>query len=346
MEDYYKILGVPENASEEEIKKKFRELAKKHHPDFGGNPEKFKKILEAYRVLSDKKLRQEYDQKRKMKDYGFDIGNIGFNFDDLFRTSNLEDLIGDIFEDFFGTETRHHYEAKDIILDLEITLEELFKGTTKNISYKRKVICHKCDGRGSETKNFLRCNICGGLGRVKSRSSFFTGFIFETNKICQNCKGQGKIPEKICSLCQGRGYSTKNETVTINLPPKTNPREIIKIVNLGDQDPYSRKSGDLLVRIFVKPHPRFNIRGNDIISEIELTLLDLILGKKIIFDYLDEKIEIYIPPDFNEQFIKIPNKGINKGDLILKIKLKPIKKLTKRAKELLEELKKEIDNSH
>ncbi|GIW65678.1 MAG: chaperone protein DnaJ [Candidatus Parcubacteria bacterium] len=340
MEDYYKILGIPENASEEEIKKKFRELAKKHHPDFGGDPEKFKKILEAYRVLSNKKLRQEYDQRRKMKDFNFDFG--GFNFNDIFQGSSINDLIGDLFEDFFSSDIRHHFEARDIILDLEITLEELIKGTTKNISYKRKVICSKCDGTGSENKNFIRCNICNGTGKVKSRSSFFTGFIFETSKICQNCKGKGKIPEKICQNCQGRGYVAKNELITINLPPNTNLKEIIRIANFGDQDPYLKKSGDLLLRIIIKPHPKFNIKGNDLIAEIELTPIDLVLGKKLIVDYFGEKIEINIPQGFNDNFIKINNKGINGGSLILKIKLKPIKKLSKRAKDLLEELKKEI----
>ncbi|GIW66859.1 MAG: chaperone protein DnaJ [Candidatus Parcubacteria bacterium] len=342
MEDYYKILGVPENASEEEIKKKFRELAKKYHPDFGGDPEKFKKILEAYRVLSDKKLRGEYDQKRKMKDFGFNFNFDNFNFSDIFKTSTIDDLIGDLFEDFFYPDTRHHFEARDIILDLEINLEELMKGTTKNISYKRKVICHKCEGTGSENRVFIKCNVCNGLGRVKSRSSFFTNFIFETSKICQNCKGRGKIPEKICSNCQGRGYITKNESITVNLPPKTNPKEIIKIANFGDQDPLSKKSGDLLLRIFVKPHPKFNIKGNDLITEIELTPIDLILGKNLNLDYFGEEIKIYIPPGFSDSFIKINNKGINRGDLIIKIKLKPIKRLSKKAKELLDELRKEL----
>lgn len=339
MEDYYQILGVPENASEEEIKKKFRELAKKYHPDFGGDSEKFKKILEAYRVLSDKKLRQEYDQKRKMKNFGFDFGpGFDFNFD-FFKTANIEDLLSDLIEDFFTPDSHHQ---KDIILDLEVTLEELLKGTVKNISYKRKTICPKCEGTGSETKEFVRCNICNGLGRVKSKSSFFTGFVFETNKICRNCKGKGKIPEKICQNCQGRGYITKNEVITINLPPNTNPQDIIKISNLGDQDPYSKKSGDLLLRIIIKPHPKFQIKGNDLISEIELTPIDLILGKELIINFLGDKLKIYIPPGFNESSIRIPHKGINKGDLILKIKLKPVKKISKKAKDLLEELKKEL----
>ena len=341
MEDYYQILGVPENASEEEIKKKFRELAKKYHPDFGGDAEKFKKILEAYRVLSDKKLRQEYDQRRKMKDFGFGT-SFGFNFDDFFRTTDINDLLADLFEDFFSVDNRHYVEAKDIILDLEIDLEELIRGTTKNISYKRKVICRQCEGTGSQTKTFLKCNVCNGLGRVRSKSSFFTGFIFETSKVCKNCNGRGKIPEKICQDCQGRGYITKNEMITINLPANTDPREIIRISNFGDQDPYSKKNGDLLLRIIIKPHPKFTIKGNDLISEIELTPIDLILGKTLVIDFLGEKIEIRIPPGFNEQTIKIPNKGINRGSLILKIKLKPIKKISKKAKDLLEELRKEL----
>ena len=134
MEDYYQILGVPENASEEEIKKKFRELAKKYHPDMGGDPEKFKKILEAYRVLSDKKLRAEYDQKRRMMKEGF-VFDIPFDFTDLhsfFRRQDLDDLLSNLIEEFFDFYPERK-ETKDITLDLEVDLEEVIKGTMKSL---------------------------------------------------------------------------------------------------------------------------------------------------------------------------------------------------------------------
>lgn len=342
MEDYYQILGVPENASEEEIKKKFRELAKKYHPDMGGDPEKFKKILEAYRVLSDKKLRSEYDQKRKMMKEGF-FFDTPFGFEDLhsfFRQQSFDDLLADLIEDFFSFTPE---ERRDIIFDLEVELPEIIKGTNKNISYKRKVVCFNCDGTGSETKKLIRCNVCGGSGKVFKKSSFFTGFIFETAKRCNNCSGKGKVPERICKICQGRGYTIKDEIITVNLPPKFNPKEYIKIPGFGDQDPLTKKSGDLIIRISVKPHPKFTIRGRDIIGEIELSFIDLILGKELTIDFLGDKIRVKIPEGYRGEYLRIPGYGINNGDLILKIVLKPVKKLTPKAKKLLEELRKELE---
>jgi len=350
MEDYYQILGVPENASEDEIKKKFRDLAKKYHPDKGGDAEKFKKILEAYRVLSDKKLREEYDRKRKMGsafgDYSYDFPfNFNFsNFEDIFKTGDISSLLGDIFEDIWPFRKEKTFETLDIVLDLEVNLEEIIKGTIKNINYKRKIACHHCNGTGSENKNFVRCETCKGTGRVKLRSNILTGFIFETTKVCSNCRGIGKIPEKICLICQGRGYTIKEESITIKLPSNFNPKEIIKIPKMGDQDPISKKYGDLLIRIFIKHHPIFQIKGKDLITEIEISPIDLILGKILKIDFFDEKIEIIIPSGFNQDHIRIYNKGIGGGDLIIKVKIKPVKKLTKRAKELLEELKKEIED--
>lgn len=345
MEDYYQILGVPENASEEEIKKRFRELAKKYHPDMGGDPEKFKKILEAYRILSDKKLRAEYDQKRKMMKEGF-IFETPFNFADLhsfFRTQEFDDLLSNLIEEFFDFYPKRS-EVKDIILDLDVNLEEVIRGTTKTIAYKRKVICNTCNGTGSQTKNLIRCEVCNGTGRVISRSSFFTGFIFESSKICKNCGGRGKVPERICTNCQGRGYIIRDEIININLPPHFDPQEVIKIPAVGDQDPISKKAGDLYVRIRIIPHPKYKIKGRDIVGEVEISIFDLLLGKDLIYDYFGEKIKIHIPAGFKENYIRIPGKGLKDGDLILKINFRIPRKLTKRARELLEELKKELED--
>lgn len=342
MEDYYQILGVPENASEEEIKKRFRELAKKYHPDIGGDPEKFKKILEAYRVLSDKKLRSEYDQKRRMMKEGFSF-EFPFEFEDLhtfFRNQNFDDLLSELIEEFFSFAPE---EKKDVILDLEVNLNEVIQGAKKTIIYKRKTICNFCKGTGSETGRLIKCPVCNGTGKVRSKSGFLTGFIFETTKTCKNCNGRGQIPEIVCKNCQGRGYVIKDEIVNIDLPPHFDPYELIKIPYLGDQDPITKKSGDLIIRIRLKPHPKFKIKGRDIIGEIELNLIDLILGKEFTLDFLGEKINLKIPERFTEDYIRIPGKGLKGGDLILKIILKPIKKLSPRAKKLLEELRKEIE---
>jgi len=341
MEDYYQILGVPENASEEEIKKRFRELAKKYHPDVGGDPEKFKKILEAYRVLSDKKLRQEYDMKRKMGSFEFP----GFGFEDLesfFRKQDFDDLLSDLLEDFFSFYPEGK-ERKDIIIDIEVTIPEILNGTERTISFKRKVICPDCNGTGSETKRLIKCPICNGYGRIRSKSSFFTGFIFETSKICKNCNGTGKVPEKVCNRCQGRGYIIKDEIVKINLPQNFNPYEIIKIAGLGDQDPKTKKSGDLLIRINIQKHPRFEIKGKDILTFIDLDIIDAILGKDLKINFFGKNIDVKIPENFTGDSIRLKGYGINGGDLIIKVNIKPIKKLTPKIKELLKKIKEELE---
>jgi molecular chaperone DnaJ len=340
MEDYYQILGIPENASEEEIKKRFRELAKKYHPDVGGDPEKFKKILEAYRVLSDKKLRQEYDMKRKMGRFEFP----GFGFEDLesfFRKQDFDDLLSDLLEDFFSFYPEE--KSKNIIVDLDVTIPEILNGTEKVLNFKRKVICPNCDGTGSETKRLTKCPICNGYGRIRSKSSFFTGFIFETSKICKNCNGTGKIPEKICDRCQGRGYIIKDEVVKINLPKNFNPYEIIKIAGLGDQDPKNKKSGDLLIRINIQKHPKYEIKGKDIITSIDLDIIDAILGKDLKIDFFGKNINVKIPENFTGNFIRLNGYGIHGGDLIIKLNIKPIKKLTPKIKELLRKIKEELE---
>lgn len=342
MDDYYKILGVSENATEEEIKKKFRELAKKYHPDVGGDAEKFKKILEAYRILSDKKLRTEYDTKRKFGGdfvFGPDVfGNMGA----FFRGQNLDDLFGDLFGDLLDFQTPRNL---DILIDVEMEIPEILKGQKKDVVFQRKVICDKCKGSGSETGKFVRCSVCGGSGRVRARSNFLGGIMFESQNMCSNCKGEGRIPEKICLHCQGRKTTTNRESLTIDLPKGFDPRELIAIPNFGDQDPITKRIGQLVIRSHIKPHPKVKIvKGNNLLTELELTIFDILLGGDFELKFFDESVKINIPSGVNiDEFIRVPGKGIGRGDLLIQIKLKPIKKLNKKAKELIEELKKELN---
>ncbi|MEK7673682.1 MAG: J domain-containing protein [Patescibacteria group bacterium] len=340
MEDYYKILGIQEGATEDEVKKKFRELAKKHHPDVGGDANKFKKIVEAYKILSDKKLRTEYDTRRK---FG---GNVGFggdifgNMGDLFRGQNFDDLLGGLFGDLFDTQ---QYQNLDIMIDVEMEIPELTKGQKKSIIFQRKIICIQCSGSGSETKKFVKCNICNGAGKVNGRSNFLTGIIFESQSICGNCKGDGRIPEKICLQCQGRRTITKQESLTVDLPKGFDPRELIAIPNFGDEDPATGRVGQLVIRAHIKPHPNIRIKGNNLITEMHLSILDILLGGQFELKFFDENVKINIPAGVNiEELVRIPGKGIGRGDLYVQIKLKPIKKLSKKAKESLEQLKDEI----
>lgn len=338
MEDYYKILGVSENASQEEIKKAFRELAKKYHPDKGGDPEMFKKIVEAYRVLSDPKLRAEYDQKRKFQTtYTFNFGDLS---DYLRREFFEEDLFEDIFDIFDEWKTKKKRDL-NIYKELIIDLESAFKGTTKEITIQREIICPYCDGTGALNKKLITCPVCKGTGKEARKSNFWPGIFFEEIKKCKVCNGTGKIPEKVCNYCQGKGKVIKEEKVQVVIPPKFST-DIIKIPNLGHQD--KQKTGDLIIYLKVKPQPPFEIIDNDLMIEIDIDFVSALLGKEIEIPFFGEKIKINIPPGVvSGDILRIKGYGLKNGDLLVKIKIRRPKNLSSRAKKLLEELKKEIE---
>jgi molecular chaperone DnaJ len=345
MEDYYQILGVPENASEEEIKRAFRELAKKYHPDRGGDPEKFKKIVEAYRVLSDPKLRAEYDQRRKFAQQG--VFDFNFNFDDLFdylRKDFWGEDIFNIFDDFFTFKTgkTKHFKDLNIYLNLDIDLETAFKGGKKEIFVERELLCPHCQGTGAENKKLITCPVCHGKGRITQKSRLFGGILFEQTNICPNCQGSGKIPEKKCSFCGGKGFIIQKEKVVIEIPPRFKT-EKIKIPNLGHQN-LKGETGDLIIQLRVKVNYPFEIVNGHLVLNLEISLIDALLGTEIWYDFFGEKVKINIPPGINQgDILKIKNFGFYNEDLYVKIKIKPIKKLSPRAKKLIEELKKELE---
>lgn len=340
MEDYYQILGVPENASEEEIKRAFRELAKKYHPDRGGDPEKFKKIVEAYRVLSDPKLRAEYDQKRKFVQQG--VFDFGFNdlFDYLRKDFFGEDIFT-LFEDFF---TFHDTDRKDlnIYLTINVDLESAFKGGKKEIFIERELLCPSCQGTSAENKKLITCPVCHGKGRISQKSRLFGGILFEQNITCQNCHGKGKVPEKICSVCKGKGFILNKEKVLIEIPPRFKA-ERIRVPNLGNQN-LKGETGDLIINLKVIPQYPFEIIDGHLVLNLEINFIDALLGKELDYRIFGEKIKITIPPGVNQgDILKVKNFGFHNDDLYVKIKIKPIKKLSTRAKNLLEELRKEIE---
>ncbi|MCL5258028.1 MAG: DnaJ domain-containing protein [Patescibacteria group bacterium] len=343
MDDYYKILGVSENASNDEIKKAFRVLAKKYHPDLGGDAEKFKKIVEAYRVLSDQKLRGEYDQKKKFGSAGFNFNDFGQASDlgSFFRNQNFDDLLSDLLGDFFGSKSEQNL---DLVIDLDVDIAEIVRGSKKSISYKRKKLCLECQGTGSQTKVLKKCSACQGQGRVRSKSSFFTGFVFETENICKICHGRGSVPEKICSFCQGTGVVVRSESFEVDLPPHFDPREYLIVPSLGDEDPRTKKGGKLIIRIHPRPDSRFKIQGRDILTDIDIGLVDALVGTELNLKFFDEEIKIKIPAGINQgEVIRIPGKGIRAGSLLIKVQIRTPKKISEKAKKLIEELKKEIN---
>lgn len=360
MADYYKILGINNGASEEEVKKAFRKLAHKYHPDKGGDEKKFKEVNEAYQVLSNKEKRRQYDQfGRVFSGQGGPAGAGGFNpFGEVkFDFGGGGDFgdLGDIFDAFFEgmgvkQKRRTYHRGADIQIIQEITLEEAFRGVEKNFNYRTLVKCEKCHGLGNDPKaGFDQCGVCGGRGEIKeARQSFFGNFI--QVKPCRQCFGVGQIPKKICEICKGSGKIMGERTLKIEIRPGTGDGQIIKIKGAGEAGEKGTAEGDLYIIIKIKPHFVFQRRGDDLIIKKEANIIDLLLEKKIEIPTISgNRLKTEIPAGFDlKNNLKISGEGMprfgsyGRGDLIVELTIKTPKKLSAKAKKILEDLEKEI----
>lgn len=368
MKDYYEILGVPKNASQEEIKKAFYKLAHKYHPDKGGDAEKFKEINEAYQVLSNPEKRAQYDKFGRVFEgaggYGaegapgfdwssFDFeGPFGFNFSGF----NKDFDISDIFSDFFGgaSRTRHkeaNNKGRDLEVTVNLTLEEAAFGTKKEVSFKTYVACEHCKGKGYEPESKLKtCPLCKGEGVVRESKRTFFG-VFTQITDCPKCKGRGKIPEKPCHICGGDGRLYSKKTLSVDIPQGVRNNETIRIKGEGEAGVFSGTAGDLYIKVKILPHPVFERKNDDLFMNLVITFPEAVLGGEKEIETLDKKkIVLKIPPGTESgEVFRIRGKGIKHfnmsgtGDLFIKIKVSTPKKISKKAKELLEELKKEIE---
>ncbi len=347
MDDYYKILGLNRNASEEEIKTAYRKLAHKYHPDkAGGDEQKFKKINEAYQVLSNKEKRQQYDRFGRVFDAGQAGANPfqGFNWNVDFNGADFGNFggIGDIFETFFGG-GRTGYETRRKGVDLEmvkeISLEQAASGTKAEISYSTLVECDKCKGKGYDSsKGVSKCEACKGSGRVKNMRNTILGSFYQES-VCPECRGKGSIPKERCSACRGRGAVSGKREVTIDIKPGVENGQIIKVSGVGEALA-DAPAGDLYVRIRIKPHPVFERRGNDLIMKKSIGFKDILLGKKLEITTLSgKKIDVVIPPGFNlRDDLRVPGEGITRqGDLYIRFEVKTPKKISSDLKKSLEE---------
>ena len=358
MKDYYQILGVTKGASQEEIKKAYYKLAHKYHPDKGGDKEKMKEINEAYQVLSDKDKRSQYDKfGSSFDDAGFN-NQAGFNWSwNNFTGPEMNFDIGDIneiFSDFFGFGTKeskkkNFKKGNNIRIDIEINLEDTLKNTKKEFVLRKYVVCKRCQGSGAEPGTPInQCSTCGGTGEVQEVKRTFLGS-FTKWTVCPECHGEGQKPEKVCNVCKGEGRVKGEEKISFVIPAGVDSEQIIKISGQGDAGKRKGSSGDLFIRILIKPHPIFQRRGDDLFILKEISITQAILGDKIEIPSLDNKnISIEIPAGIETQeLLKIPSKGIpnfsgfGRGNLYVKIKVRMPKRLTKTQKELLNKLKEE-----
>lgn len=358
MTDYYDILGVSKNATKEEIKKAYRRLAHRYHPDnkATGNEKKFKEVNEAYQIIQDDKKRAEYDTYGRTFEgetggsrpgfegfdfSGFGAGGPGFEFD-----------FGDIFESVFGGAGRKQRVRRggDIVVDLEVSFEESIFGTERKLLLSKVSLCDACKGSGAGEGSALeKCGACQGSGRVhESRRSIFGAIT--TLKECAKCSGRGSIPSKKCSVCAGRGVLKKSGEFIVKIPVGIQNGEVINMPGAGEAVA-NGVPGDLYVKIKVRKHPVFQREGNNIVMDLDIKMSEAILsGEKEIIT-LDGPIKLKIPAGIDSgEVLRVRGRGVpigyglnhkGRGDLMIKILIRTPKKVSKRAKELVERIKEE-----
>ena len=355
--DYYKTLGVSKDASKEDIKKAFRRLAHEHHPDKGGNAEKFKEVSEAYSTLSDDNKRAQYDTYGSAGPAGSggfggqDSGGFGgFDFSGFNQNGQgFEFDIGDIFGDFFGGGgggRRKQKKGKDISIDMELSFHDSVFGVEKNIRLHKVSKCKECQGTGANAGTQMQtCSTCDGQGKVREakRSMFGT---FMTEKVCDTCGGSGKIPREKCNTCSGKGTLKREEELSVKIPADIDDGETIRLTG-GGEAIKDGATGDLYIKIHVKDDHLFRKEGKNLVTELNVKLSEAVLGVKVILKTLDGDIELKVPDgaQFGE-ILRIKGKGVpiedgRRGDLLIKINIKVPTKLSRQARKNFEELKEE-----
>ncbi|HDN82981.1 MAG TPA: molecular chaperone DnaJ [Candidatus Altiarchaeales archaeon] len=357
--DYYEILGVPRNATKEEIKRAYRRLARKYHPDVNKSPdaeEKFKEISEAYEVLSDDEKRAAYDKYGHAGvQHHFKEG--GFSWEDFTHFDDIADIFGrdffgrDIFDVFFGrngrTKRSRGIRGNDLKYDLWITLEEAAFGCEKEIEVERKERCDYCNGTGLKPgSSEVRCPECGGTGQLKRvQTSPFGRFVSITT--CPACGGEGKVIKDPCPSCGGEGRLLKRRKIAVSIPRGVDSGYYLRLKGQGDAGIKSGPPGDLYVVINIKPHKLFRREGSDIYYELPITFSEAALGTVAEVPTLEGKVKLKIPPGIQSgTLLRLRGKGLYKfgkssrGDQLVIVRVVTPKKLSKRERELFEELAK------
>lgn len=312
--DYYEVLGVDKSASQDEIKKAYRTLAKKYHPDVSKEPnaqEKFIEVQEAYDTLSDESKRANYDRFGHADPNQF--GGAGFGGGD-FSGFGFED----IFSSFFGGGGRSRQtrngpaKGKDLRINISVTFEEAAFGCKKEVNYNRHEECKHCHGTGAENPNDIHtCSTCGGSGRVVRQQQTFMGVI-QTESVCPDCNGNGKTIKKACSHCNGQGKIRKAVKPIVNIPAGIDDDQTVRLSGLGEAGVNGGPAGDLYVHVTVKPHDLFIRDGNDIYLELPVTFSNVALGCEIEVRTLHGMVKLKIPAGTQTGTkFKMANKGIN-----------------------------------
>ncbi|MFA5125725.1 MAG: molecular chaperone DnaJ [archaeon] len=360
MADYYELLGLKKGASLDEIKKAYKEMAKKYHPDVSKEPEaekKFKEINEAYSVLSDPEKKENYDNYGEAykgfsgyQQQGFGQG-MDFDFEDLFNQFGFGSFSGfSDLNEMFGSGSRKQKRdtGSNIKLNLSLSFEEAVFGATKEINYERIERCEKCHGSGAEGE-LKQCPSCKGRGyEVRQQRTPFG--VFQTQGVCRKCAGKGEIPEKECSHCKGNGFMAKQAKLNIKIPAGINNGNHLRLQGKGHEGRHG--TGDLFVIILVEPHEVFKRDEEDIYAEIPISFTEATLGATVEVPTLQGKADLKIPSGTQTGTIfKMKGKGIKRlnkeghGDEYIKVIIETPKNLTTKQKELLEALEKETQTA-
>ena len=350
--DYYEILGVSKTATDEEIKRAFRKLAKQYHPDVNKEPgaeEKFKEIGEAYAVLSDASKRRQYDQfgHAAFQNGGGTSGFGGFDASDINLDDILNDFFGGAFSGFgFGgrtkTQTNRTTKGKDIRVVLNLSFEEAAFGCEKDIKLELDAECSECHGKGGF--NEKTCSTCKGAGRVIEQQQSLFGYI-QTQKICPTCKGSGKTFEIDCNVCHGKGIVSKTKTLTVTIPEGVDEGFQLRLNGKGNAGINGGSNGDVFIEFKIKEHPIFERDNADIYLEVPITITDAILGCKKEIPTLTGNVYLDIKPGTqNYTKLKLKGKGIktpnsfSRGNMYAVINIIMPTKLDRKQKSLLQEL--------
>jgi len=357
--DYYKTLGVDKKASGDEIKKAYRKLAHKHHPDKkGGDEAKFKEINEAYQTLSDDQKRSQYDQFGSSfnqagggaQGFGGFGGFGGAQGQGNFQGFNFQGAgFEDIFSDFFGggQAAERKTAGSDIVVDVEVSFEEMAKGAKKKIKLYKKVSCKDCSGTGAKNSQTEECAECHGSGQIKKTKQTFLGAIAQV-EVCERCKGKGRIPKEKCKKCGGDGVIKDYEEAEVNIPAGIEEEQVLKVAGGGEASTLGGNSGDLYLKIHVKPHSDFKRRGDDVVSKVYITFSQAVLGDKVEVETVEGKVNLKIPAGIEAgDFLRIKGKGIRRfggfgqGNHLVEIKIKTPKKVSWGQKSLIKKLREE-----
>lgn len=351
--DFYEILGVQKNASDAEIKKAFKRLAMKYHPD--RNPDdkdaedKFKEAKEAHDILSDPQKRAAYDQfghagVDPSAGGGFGAGAGGASFSDIF---------GDVFGDIFGggggrsRSGQRVYRGADLRYNLELNLEDAVRGTSVNIRVPTLVTCDECGGSGAKKGTSpVTCTTCGGHGQVRMQQGFFS-----LQQTCPRCHGTGQMITDPCGKCHGHGRVEKHKTLSVKVPAGVDVGDRIRLSGEGEAGENGGPPGDLYVHINIKEHPIFQRDGADLYCEVPIPFTAASLGGELEVPTLDGRVKLKIPAETQSgKMFRLRGKGVKPvrsgvaGDLMCRVVVETPVNLTKRQKELLKEFEESLEN--